>query len=517
MFYRFWRRMLPVAVLVLASGALDTLPAPAQETPPYWPTEGWRASTPEEQGMDSARLVAMFDAIERADYALHSVLIVRNGYLVTEAYRYPYDQDTPHDIRSCTKSVMSALIGIAIQQGAIEGVDQRVLDFFPERTVANLDDAKRSITVENLLTMSGGFDWPGGILEPMLGEWTRNGDWVQFVLDRPLSDPPGTTFVYNTGGSHLLSAILQKTTGMTALEFAQQNLFGPLGIVTDRWMADPQGINVGGAWLWLTPRDMAKFGYLYLNGGWWDGQQVVPADWVATSTRERIHTGGQWLSDGYGYQWWVDRAGYFMALGYGGQYIIVVPDQNLVVVFTSGLPTQDFFAPETLLNTFILPAVQSVEPLPPNPETTADLEARIRTFAHSAASAVPPLPETARRVSGRGYTFDPNDLGWRTLRLDFADGAATAQVTLDGTPLDVGLDRVSRLNVIPRTLIGYWNDPLAVRGAWKNDRVFVVDAQPFGVPEGYTLTLAFDGAEVRIRLRETVTGSGDSLKASLRG
>jgi CubicO group peptidase (beta-lactamase class C family) len=516
MSYRFWRWMLPVAVIVLASGMLDTS-APAQGTPPYWPTEGWRVSTPEEQGMDSARLVAMFDAVEKADYALHSVLIVRHGYLVTEAYRYPYDQATPHDVRSCTKSVISALIGIAIQQGHVAGVDQRVLDFFPERAVANLDDAKRSITVENLLTMSSGFDWPGGILEPILGEWTRSDNWVQFVLDRPLADPPGTRFVYNTGGSHLLSAILQETTGVTALEFAQQNLFGPLGISPGRWESDPQGINVGGAWLRLTPRDMAKFGYLYLNGGQWDGQQVVPADWVATSTHEHIRAGGQWLSDGYGYQWWIDQAGYYMALGYGGQYIVVVPDRDLVVVFTSGLPTQDFFAPETLLNTFILPAVQSSAPLSPNPAAVADLEAGIRTFAHREASAVPPLPETARRVSGQVYAFDPNDEGWESLRLDFADEADTAQVTLDGIPLTVGLDRVFRLNDTPRPLIGYWDDPVAARGAWKSDAVFAVDAQPVGVPESYTLTLAFDSAEVRIRLRENVTGRGDSLKASLRG
>jgi CubicO group peptidase (beta-lactamase class C family) len=517
MSYRFWRRILPVVVLMLASGSLDALPAPAQETPPYWPTEGWRATTPEEQGMDSARLVAMFDAIEKADYKLHSVLIVRNGYLVTEAYHFLYDQDTPHNIYSCTKSVTSALIGIAIQQGYIAGVDQRMLDYFQERTVANLDDGKQSITLDHLLTMSGGFDWPGGILEPILGEWIGSDDWVQFVLDRPLSDPPGTRFVYNTGGSHLLSAILQTTTGMTALEFAQQNLFEPLGISTDRWTVDPQGINFGGAWLWLTPPDMAKFGYLYLNGGQWDGQQVVPADWVATSTREHIRAGDQWLSDGYGYQWWIDKAGYYMALGYGGQYIIVVPDQDLVVVFTSGLPVQDFFAPKALLDTFILPAVQSSAALPANPQAAADLEARILTFAHTEASAVPPLPETARRVSGQVYTFDPGDEDWESLRLDFADGADTAQVTVDGKPLIVGLDGVLRLNDAPRPPLGGTNAPLAARGAWKSDGLFVIDIQPVGAAESYTLTLAFDDAEVRVRLKENVTGRGDSSKASLRG
>jgi CubicO group peptidase (beta-lactamase class C family) len=282
-------------------------------------------------------------------------------------------------------------------------------------------------------------------------------------------------------------------------------------------MSDPQGINVGGAWLRLTPRDMAKFGTLYLNGGQWDSQQVVPADWVATSTREHIRAGGQWLSDGYGYQWWIDRAGYFMALGYAGQYIVVVPDQDLVVVFTSGLPVQDFFAPETLLNTFILPAVQSSAALPANPDARADLAARIRTFAHSEANAVPPLPETARRVSGHVYTFDPNDEGWRTLRLDFADGANTAQMALDGIRLTVGLDQVYRLNDVPRALIGYRNDSIAARGVWNSDAVFAIDAQPVGVPESYTLTLAFDGGEVRVRLRENVSGRGTSMKASQRG
>jgi len=382
----FHRRTLVIAIVIgLVLAAVQIAPAPAQEDTP-WPTAGWETSTPEAQGIDSAQLAKLFEQIQSEDYAIDGVVIVRHGRLVAEGYRAPTTAETQHHLFSGTKSFTSALIGIALDQGYLTGVDQRVLDFFPDRTFQNVDDAKRSITLDNLLTMSGGFEWEGGILEsPGLTELWSSGDWVQFTLDLPLSDPPGSRFVYNSGESHLLSAILQQTVGMKAEEFAAQQLFAPLGITAWSWRTDPQGISTGGWGLYLTPRDMAKFGYLYLNGGLWDGQQVISADWVADSTRARIAAGDQWLAESYGYQWWIDDQGYFMALGYAGQYIIVMPERDLVVTFTSDLPTRQFFAPEDLFKAFVLPASESSEPLPANPDGNAALQAAVDALQQPAA------------------------------------------------------------------------------------------------------------------------------------
>ncbi len=193
-------------------------------------------------------------------------------------------------------------MGIAIDEGYIEGVDQLVLDLFPERTVTNLDADKQAMTLEDVLTMSTGLGCQDSYLYRWRGlrEMERSDDWVQFMLDLPMAEEPGTQFEYCNGASFLLSAIVQETTGMNALAFANEHLFGPLGIIDVQWLSNPQGITIGWSDLYLTPHDMAKIGYLYLNEGWWDGEQVVSADWVEASTRE--HISAKTLQDGYGYQ-----------------------------------------------------------------------------------------------------------------------------------------------------------------------------------------------------------------------
>jgi len=331
--------------------------------------------------MGSVRLADMLEAIRKERHDIDSVSVVRHGYLVVDATVYPFRPDTKHVIHSCTKSVVSALVGIAIDQGHIEGVEQPVLDIFSRRTVANVDERKQAMTLEHVLMMANGLECRDSYLYRWQGlnQMRGAGDWVQFMLDLPMAEAPGARFEYCNGGSFLLSAIIQETTGQTTLAFAQEHLFGPLGITDVDWPANPQGITIGWGDLRLKPHDMARFGYLYLHEGRWGDKQVVPAEWVKASTRRHIAAGT--LSDGYGYQWWVDDAGYYMALGYAGQYIVVVPDQDMVVVFTSDLAERDFFTPETLLQTYILPAVISGGPLPANPDGVALLESRVKALA----------------------------------------------------------------------------------------------------------------------------------------
>jgi metal-dependent hydrolase (beta-lactamase superfamily II) len=347
---------------------------------PYWPTDGWRTSTPEEQGMDSTRLALMLAAIQEQDHAIDSVQVVRNGYLVVDAYMHPFGPDKKHAIRSCTKSIVSALIGIAIEQGALEGIDQPVLELFPSWGIANLDGAKKAMTLEHLLTMATGLECRDSYLYRWQGlqQMQQTDDWLQYVLDLPMIEEPGTRFEYCNGASFLLSAIMQEATGASAAVFADEHLFSPLGIKDVEWPSNPRGVSIGWGQMKLQPHDMAKIGYLYLNGGRWGNQQVVPEDWVLASTQKHIPAT---LQDGYGYQWWVSDSGYYMALGYGGQFIFVVPDENLVAVFVSELAESDFYVPQLLLDGYIVPAAQSAEPLPPNPDGVAELEARTRALA----------------------------------------------------------------------------------------------------------------------------------------
>jgi len=331
--------------------------------------------------MDSGMLADMLAAIQEGDYGIHGLVVVRNGYVVLDAAVHPYEPGSRHIIYSCTKSVVSALVGIAVEEGYIEGVDQPVLSFFPGRTAANLDPDKEAMTLEHLLTMTAGLECRDSYLYGWRGldEMREGEDWVQFMLDLPMAEPPGTRFEYCNGASFLLSAIVQETTGVSALAFAEEHLFGPLGISDVEWPSNPQGITIGWSDLYMTPRDMAKIGYLYLNEGRWDGEQVVPAAWVKASTRKQVSAGT--LEDGYGYQWWVAEDGVYLALGYAGQFIFVVPDKDMAVVFVSDLEDEDFYVPQILLNDFIVPAAKSSAPLPQNPDGAAALESRVKALA----------------------------------------------------------------------------------------------------------------------------------------
>jgi CubicO group peptidase (beta-lactamase class C family) len=330
--------------------------------------------------MDSRQLADMLTAIREQGHDIDSVSVIRNGYLVCDAYVHPFRPRTKHVIHSCTKSIVSALIGIAIEDGHIQGVDQRVLELFPERSPAHIDGRKEAVTLEHLLTMSSGLDCQDSYLYRWKGieEIRASEDWVQYVLDLPMARAPGTYFEYCNGASFLLSALVGETTGMNALAYAERHLFGPLGISDVDWPSNPQGISIGWGGLHMQPHDMAKFGYLYLQGGRWDGEQIVPAEWVQASTREHIPAT---LQDGYGYQWWTDDSGYYTALGYAGQFIYVLPEQDVVVVFTSDLSENDFYTPQRLLEEYILPASRSSTPLPEDPEGVALLRSREEALA----------------------------------------------------------------------------------------------------------------------------------------
>jgi len=213
-----------------------------------------------------------------------------------------------------------------------------------------------------------------------LTEMRNSSDWAQYVLDLPMSEAPGEKFEYCNGVSYLLSVIIQNTTKMKTLDFARKHLFGPLDIVDVGWATSSQGVDIGYGEMWLKPHDMAKFGWLFLNKGRWEKKQIVPSAWVEVSTRGHIDAT---LFDQYGYQWWVDSAGFYMAVGYKGQFIFVVPEKKIVVVFTSDLVDSDFYIPRGLLQNYIIPAAEAVKPLPPKIAEQARLDSIVKSVAKS--------------------------------------------------------------------------------------------------------------------------------------
>ncbi len=333
--------------------AATAAPGQAPASPAYWPTRGWRTSSPAEQGMDAARLALMLDSVQSQKLPLHSLLVIRNGAIVSENYFSSNGPETKHELYSCTKSFIATLVGIAIDKGVLAGVEQPVAGFFPGRAFGNPSASKGAMTLEHLLTMTSGLDWTEG--DPTYRAMTMSRDWVGYVMDMPMRAQPGSQFNYCSGCSHVLSAIIQEKTGMNTAKFAEQELFRPLGITDFRWDTDAQGIPIGGWGLQLTPRDMAKLGYLYLHEGAWDGRQIVPAQWVKSATEKHTRTDGEL---GYGYQWWTyPRWGAYAALGRYGQTIFVIPSLDVIIVTTAATDGHD--AIFQLIEQYIVPAVRS--------------------------------------------------------------------------------------------------------------------------------------------------------------
>jgi CubicO group peptidase (beta-lactamase class C family) len=277
-------------------------------------------------------------AMERAKGLprLRSLLISIEGELVEERYFNGARAAQPTNLKSASKSLISILVGIALDRGHLNSVRDRIDQFFPEHLGGADDAAKKTITIEDLLTMRSGLEATSNV---NYGRWVQSGNWVRYVLSRPLLDVPSGQMSYSTGNSHLLSALLTKATKMSTFEFARRYLAVPLGISMGPWARDPQGIYFGGNEMHLTPRAMLEVGELYLNGGRAGDKQVVSETWVNESLKPR--TRSRWSGREYGYGWWIDTlAGHptYYAWGHGGQFIFVVPNLKLVVVATS-VPT----------------------------------------------------------------------------------------------------------------------------------------------------------------------------------
>jgi uncharacterized protein (TIGR03437 family) len=313
--------------------------------------------------MNSALLQAGDGYIRTQCPNRYSFLVIRNGYLVWEEYYHGMSRDGYADVMSVSKSVLSILIGQALDTGKIESLDRMLTDYFPEYVSSSTDVRKRLITLRHMLTMTAGFQWD----EVATGkDWVASKDWYKFVIDLPMAANPGDVFDYDTGLSHLLAGVLSRASGQSALSFGVQNLFQPLGIRNFRWDTDPRGNYVGGFHMYFTSRDLAKFGYLALRNGFWENRQLVSRSWIEDATSIHVSYASDVTIGDYGYHWWVrPQWGYtaYMASGFGGQYVFVVPGLDLIMVSTAdttGDTIDRHMQAFNLLTQYVIPAIKSV-------------------------------------------------------------------------------------------------------------------------------------------------------------
>ncbi len=458
-------------------------------------------SAPEAQGLPSAAVLALVDEAERKDLGVHSLMILRRGHVVAEGWWDPYGPASPHMLYSLSKSFCSTAAGLAVAEGRLS-LDDSVLSFFPDVAPATPDANLAAMRLRHLLSMSTGHDQDTtGRLRDAEG-----GDWARGFLAQPVEHAPGTHFVYNSGATYMVSAIVQKVTGQTVLDYLGPRLFGPLGIQDPTWETSPQGVSVGGWGLNITTEDIARFGLLYLQQGVWRGKRLLPAAWVAEATSKQVENGENPDSDwgvGYGFQFWRCRHGAYRGDGAFGQLCVVLPEQETVVAITAG--TSDLGGVLNLVWDHLLPALGPT-PLPEDPAGAGRLRARL-------AGLSMPAPEgqaasrLAANVSGKTYAFDAgegNEHKVETARWEFGPGGATVTIrdAAGDHRIEASADGWRRGTT---TLREGSSQPVAARGAWVAEDTYILTAYFYETPYALTLIAHFSGGGVGFDLRQNVS------------
>lgn len=481
----------------------------------YFPSDTWRTSTPEAQGIDSEILAKTINEIIDKNLDFHSLLIIRNGYIVLDAYFYPFTPNTKHDLASASKSITSALIGIAIDKGYIKSVKDKMLSFFSDEQIQNLTKEKAEITLEDLLTMRSGIqndDIHGDVTTKQM---QNSSNWIAFELNLPMVHQPGTYPAYSNEGVYLLSVILSKATNLSALNFAQKYLFAPLGIYDVAWSYDPQTrYNYGWSELRMTPHDMAKFAYLYLHNGFWRGQQIISPEWIKKSTQSHVKNVGNGKDD-YGYLWWIsgdaNQAGLYSARGRGGQNIIIWPEKNLIII-TTGATRVDPFGNYFSWN--ISDWVKSDKALSVNKKANQLLQAALLKAQKAKQPAIitNPLPNVAKLISGKIFTIQ----GAKDSQFSFIFTEDNKVIFKENSPITNEFH--FNIKNIPEKYQGMYCIPGVISGYWSSDKTFVFDNNLIGNNHNYHYEITFDenGKSATIKIQEKTDNSQEILKAFIK-
>jgi len=471
-------------------------------------------STPEAEGVSSAAILEFIKQVEPRADGMNSFMLIRHGKVVAEGWWTPYAADEPHMMYSLSKSFTSTAIGLAVAEGRLS-VDDPVLKFFPDKAPAEPSANLRAMRVRDLLTMNTG-QHAEDIATVRL---ESQGDLIAKFLALPVAHKPGTHFVYNSGATYTLSAIIQKLTGETVRDYLRPRLFEPLGIGNPKWDESSEGISIGASGLHIRTEDIARLGQLYLRKGMWQGKQLLPAAWVAEATARQVSNGsdpdGNW-DQGYGYQFWRCPHGFYRGDGAFGQYCIVMEEYDAVLAMTCG--TRDMGAVMNTAWEFLLPGFHDGA-LP------ADSAAHDALLAKLASLTAPPQrgdvnAPIAASVAGRHYKLPANDQRIESITLDATDAAGVTSFTfmIDGT--------AQHFTAMPgawRRGGEVWSDtgpePVAASGAWTDDYSYTLKLCGYRTTYTTTYRLRFAGSQLIVdsernvafgsRTQPTVTGKAE--------
>lgn len=472
-------------------------------------------ATPESQGVESAGVLALIDALERNVDAVHSLMIVRHGQVVAEGWWGPYAPEDWHVLYSVTKSFTSTAVGFAVQEGLLD-INDRLVDHFPELLPAEVDGGMRAMRIRDLLTMTTGHqdDQMNHLRARADGQWSRA------FLETKVEHKPGTHFRYNSAASYMLSALVQKQSGQPVHEYLRSRLFEPLGIGDVLWGQSPEHVDLGAGGLYVRTEDLAKFGLLYLQGGRWGDRQLLPADWAAQAGAKQVSNGsdpGSNWDAGYGFQFWRNRTTGYRADGAQGQFSFILPELDTVVAITGGTDSMGDIMEAVW--THLLPALHYVA-LPENPTMAGALRDRLGALTLPGVSAAPGAAVPAG--SGASYTLDPNEQGLTALQLDL-DGPAPVLTLTDAEGAHrfvVGDGEWTRARTTFRPHINGLFDVaeqgIATTGAWTADHVFTAKLCFTDTPYTLTVRISFDGDAVTFDAVHNVRW-GDTVRPTVTG
>jgi CubicO group peptidase (beta-lactamase class C family) len=501
--------------LFLFAGLACLLPA----ADPAWQ---FPRSSPEAQGISSAALGEFIATLDQKVETMNSLMVVRHGHVVAEGWWTPYAAAEPHVLYSLSKSFTSTAVGLAQAEGRLS-IDDPVLKFFPDEAPVNPSENLKAMRIHDLLRMSTGHH--ADDIDPF--PFVSTEDLVKRFLSRPVTDKPGTHFFYNSAATYMLSAIVRKATGQTVLDYLGPRLFEPLGITGPTWETSAQGNSFGAFGLSLHTEDIARFGQLYLQKGEWRGHRLLPADWVAAATSRQTANGSAPDSDwdqGYGYQFWQCRHGFYRADGAFGQYCIVMPQYDTVIVITSA--TRDMGGVMSLIWTRFLPELRPA-PLPADAGAQARLATQLAGLALREPSGTASSPLVAK-FAGRRYIFAANDAGLESLSLENSgDSHVTLNLRLHGSDqqLSCGFGAWIRgsfaagsgsaqplaasLRYVREPVRAFAADaddaePFAAAGAWTTDDTYTLKLCQYRSVVVQTISLKFSGDEVRVDTDQNV-------------
>lgn len=465
---------------------------------------------PEELGIFASKIVDFLDDMKARSIELHSFMLLRHGYVAAEGWWEPYAPQLPHMLFSLSKSFTSTAIGMAVREGKIS-IEDPVISFFPDELPEQVSLNLSAMRIKHLLMMGTGhsFDTTDKLHK------SPDGNWARAFLKLPVEHEPGTFFLYNTGATYMLSAILQKVTGETLLHYLQPRLFEPLGISNPAWESCPQGINTGGYGLKITTEDIAKFGQLYLQKGMWQGERLVDAEWIEAATSKQISNGkgedNDW-TQGYGYQFWRCRHGAYRGDGAFGQFCIVLEEQDAIIAMTSG--TNDLQGVLNGVWDHLLTAFSEGELLP---EQTAAATEELKRRLEELQLEPPSLhsnPEGESEFERQRYHLEENELDLRHLRFTFADDQAV--LVLENNQGEHRLELGRGVWRYGRTSLFGTEEQIAASFTWESPQKLQLTIRRIETPFFVTVEVKTEERAIELQIKFNVS-FGSGTPAPIRG